>query len=99
MDRKKRLQLDDSTRNENGSVDNNNNNKRQKETLYDADNGVNRWTGRAYSARFYSLLETRQKLPVYQFREKLIHAVHANQIVIIEGETGSGKSTCVCVCV
>lgn len=39
-------------------------------------------------------LEQQQKaLPIYQQREKLIQAMHDNQILIVIGETGSGKST------
>lgn len=57
------------------------------------DEGVNPWTGEAFSARYHSILATRQKLPVYQFKEKLIECVKANQIVVVEGETGSGKTT------
>ena len=32
-------------------------------------------------------------LPVYKFMEELVEAVKKNQIVICEGETGSGKTT------
>jgi pre-mRNA-splicing factor ATP-dependent RNA helicase DHX15/PRP43 len=56
-------------------------------------NDVNPWTGNPFSARFYSILNTRQKLPVYQFKDKLIECVKENQIVVVEGETGSGKTT------
>ena len=52
----------------------------------------NPWTGLAYSARYFSILESRTKLPVYAFKQELIDAVRENQIVIVEGETGSGKS-------
>ncbi|KAE9420772.1 hypothetical protein Angca_003961 [Angiostrongylus cantonensis] len=37
--------------------------------------------------------ETRRSLPVYAFREQFIEAVRDHQILIIEGETGSGKTT------
>jgi pre-mRNA-splicing factor ATP-dependent RNA helicase DHX15/PRP43 len=53
----------------------------------------NRWTGRPYSAKYHSILKTRVKLPVYMFKEKLIESVRDNQIVVVEGETGSGKTT------
>lgn len=53
----------------------------------------NKWTGQIYSGRYYSILQTRRKLPVYQFKDRLIDAVKNNQIVIVEGETGSGKTT------
>lgn len=39
------------------------------------------------------LLEIREKLPIYQHKEKIIDYVMNNQVVVIIGETGSGKST------
>ena len=41
----------------------------------------------------HSLEETRRSLPVYPFRDDLIQAVRDHQVLIIEGETGSGKTT------
>lgn len=40
-----------------------------------------------------SLLEQRQSLPIFKLREQLIKAIHDNQILIVVGETGSGKTT------
>ncbi|KAJ5888791.1 hypothetical protein N7495_008832 [Penicillium taxi] len=40
-----------------------------------------------------SMEETRRSLPIYQFREQIIQAVHDHQVLIIVGETGSGKTT------
>ncbi|XP_076067983.1 ATP-dependent RNA helicase pea [Oratosquilla oratoria] len=40
-----------------------------------------------------SLLEQRQSLPIYKLRDELIKAVYENQILIVVGETGSGKTT------
>jgi pre-mRNA-splicing factor ATP-dependent RNA helicase DHX16 len=37
--------------------------------------------------------ETRKSLPMYQFREEILAAVAEHQILIIVGETGSGKTT------
>jgi pre-mRNA-splicing factor ATP-dependent RNA helicase DHX15/PRP43 len=48
----------------------------------------NPWTGRSYSQRYYSILETRTKLPVYQFKDELIKKILENQCVVVEGETG-----------
>ncbi|XP_072988672.1 pre-mRNA-splicing factor ATP-dependent RNA helicase DEAH1-like isoform X2 [Typha latifolia] len=39
------------------------------------------------------LQEERKKLPIYPYREKLLQAVHDHQVIIIVGETGSGKTT------
>eukprot|EP01087_Luapelamoeba_hula_P023884 TRINITY_DN8905_c0_g1_i1.p1 TRINITY_DN8905_c0_g1~~TRINITY_DN8905_c0_g1_i1.p1 ORF type:complete len:1059 (-),score=225.88 TRINITY_DN8905_c0_g1_i1:78-3254(-) len=40
-----------------------------------------------------ALQEVRCSLPVYQYREELLEAVRQHQILIIVGETGSGKTT------
>ncbi|KAN0082175.1 P-loop containing nucleoside triphosphate hydrolase protein [Elaphomyces granulatus] len=40
-----------------------------------------------------SLEETRKSLPIYQFRDQIIQAVANHQVLIIVGETGSGKTT------
>ena len=40
-----------------------------------------------------SIEETRKSLPIYQFRDQILQAVEDHQILIIVGETGSGKTT------
>lgn len=40
-----------------------------------------------------SILEQRQGLPIYKLRDELVKAVHDNQVLIVIGETGSGKTT------
>ncbi len=40
-----------------------------------------------------SLQETRRSLPIYSFRDALLDAIREHQVIIIEGETGSGKTT------
>lgn len=40
-----------------------------------------------------SIMEQRQSLPIYKLRDDLIKAVSDNQILIVIGETGSGKTT------
>ena len=54
---------------------------------------INPYTNTQYSVKYKQILSTRLKLPVYQFREKLLNAVENNQVVVVEGETGSGKTT------
>jgi len=83
--RKRRIDLGDDNNNQltNGvETDVTPNAKRSK--------AVNPWTGIPFTNRYYSILETRQKLPVYQFKDDLIEAVKKNQFVVVEGETGSG---------
>lgn len=40
-----------------------------------------------------SIEETRKSLPVYAYKKGFLQALEENQIIILEGETGSGKST------
>ncbi|MCJ1483422.1 hypothetical protein MMC06_003589 [Schaereria dolodes] len=40
-----------------------------------------------------SIADTRKSLPVYKVRDDLLEAVAAHQVLIIVGETGSGKTT------
>lgn len=40
-----------------------------------------------------SIQEVRQSLPVYTYREQLLEAIENFQVLIIVGETGSGKTT------
>ncbi|CAH1388645.1 unnamed protein product [Nezara viridula] len=37
--------------------------------------------------------ETQKSLPVYKFKNELVQAIKDHQVLIIEGETGSGKTT------
>ena len=40
-----------------------------------------------------SLQEARKTLPIYRFRQDLMNAIRDHQVLIIEGETGSGKTS------
>lgn len=40
-----------------------------------------------------SIKDQRESLPVFRFRSELIKAVHENQLLIVVGDTGSGKTT------
>ncbi|GMH30806.1 hypothetical protein Nepgr_032649 [Nepenthes gracilis] len=54
---------------------------------------INRWNGKEYSQRYFDILEKRKSLPVWQQKEEFLQALRANQILILVGETGSGKTT------
>eukprot|EP00818_Percolomonas_sp_WS_P005251 CAMPEP_0117441260 /NCGR_PEP_ID=MMETSP0759-20121206/3544_1 /TAXON_ID=63605 /ORGANISM="Percolomonas cosmopolitus, Strain WS" /LENGTH=724 /DNA_ID=CAMNT_0005233111 /DNA_START=343 /DNA_END=2517 /DNA_ORIENTATION=+ len=54
---------------------------------------VNRFTGLAFSDRFGTLLKQRRKLPVWKAVDKLDELVQENQITLLVGATGSGKTT------
>ncbi|KAF7053583.1 hypothetical protein CFC21_061471 [Triticum aestivum] len=40
-----------------------------------------------------SIQDQRQTLPIYKLKKELIQAVHDNQVLVVIGETGSGKTT------
>lgn len=40
-----------------------------------------------------SMQEVRRSLPIYPYRDDLLKAIQEHQILVIEGETGSGKTT------
>ncbi|KAM7274993.1 hypothetical protein ACFE04_016859 [Oxalis oulophora] len=40
-----------------------------------------------------SIQDQRQSLPIYKLKKDLIEAVHKNQVLVVIGETGSGKTT------
>jgi pre-mRNA-splicing factor ATP-dependent RNA helicase DHX15/PRP43 len=54
---------------------------------------TNYLTGKPYSQNYYTLLETRRRLPAYDSRHKLVALVQEYQVLILVGETGSGKTT------
>jgi len=54
---------------------------------------LNPYTFRPYSQNYYKILDKRVSLPVYQFLDDLKLKINSNQVVVVEGETGSGKTT------
>ena len=54
---------------------------------------VNPFTGSSYSARYYEILAKRKKLPVWEAQQDFRDLVEKYQVVILVGETGSGKTT------
>jgi ATP-dependent RNA helicase DHX29 len=51
------------------------------------------WAEKTSNPRFHYMLQSRMQLPMWSFREHVLRAVDENQVVIICGETGCGKST------
>lgn len=48
---------------------------------------------RSSEAEYQNLLRIRKRLPAWRYRDEVISAVKENQVTIISGETGCGKST------
>jgi len=40
-----------------------------------------------------SILDQRQSLPIYKLKDELMKAINDNQVLVVVGETGSGKTT------
>lgn len=53
----------------------------------------NCWTGRPYSQKFYEILSKRKNLPAWEAKEQLTLLLKDHQVIILQGETGSGKTT------
>ena len=43
--------------------------------------------------KYNNMQKIRNKLPAHGFREKLVECVRENQVVVVTGQTGCGKST------
>jgi pre-mRNA-splicing factor ATP-dependent RNA helicase DHX15/PRP43 len=54
---------------------------------------VNPWTGKPFSSNYRDILEKRVKLPVHKQRARFLDLIHSSQMLVLEGETGSGKTT------
>ena len=65
----------------------------KKQKINEEEEKYNYWTGKPYSKKYYDILEKRKLLPVWEAYDTLINLVQENQIVILQGETGSGKTT------
>lgn len=50
-------------------------------------------TGLEFSKRYFELLQIRNKLPVHDYLRDIIKSLKKNQVTVLEGETGSGKTT------
>mmetsp|Transcript_20968 Transcript_20968/g.37142 ORF Transcript_20968/g.37142 Transcript_20968/m.37142 type:complete len:700 (+) Transcript_20968:79-2178(+) len=54
---------------------------------------VNPLTNKPYSKRYYDILKIRKTLPVFNQLDELETMLKTSRVVVVEGETGSGKTT------
>ncbi len=54
---------------------------------------INSWTQRPYSQRYYDILAKRKTLPAFEAREQLCLLLKDHNVIVLQGETGSGKTT------
>ena len=57
------------------------------------DSTTNPHTLKPYSEKYYTILEKRKDLPVWEQKDQFIENFKKNQVIVLEGETGSGKTT------
>jgi ATP-dependent RNA helicase DHX29 len=53
----------------------------------------NIWQKKSSTPRYQKMLQSRMQLPMWNFRQQVVEAVDREQVVIVCGETGCGKST------
>lgn len=54
---------------------------------------LNPLNGQRYSSRYFKLLRSRKKLPIWQQRQDFMDLFKKSRVVVLVGETGSGKTT------
>ena len=59
----------------------------------DGSEGVNPLNGKRYSEKYFKILKTRKALPVYSFLDQIRERLQHDRVIVVEGETGSGKTT------
>lgn len=53
----------------------------------------NPFTGDKFSQKYFDILKVRHELPIHQQRKEFLDMFHSTQIMVLVGETGSGKTT------
>jgi pre-mRNA-splicing factor ATP-dependent RNA helicase DHX15/PRP43 len=56
-------------------------------------NDINPINNKPYSERYNQILEQRKKLPAWDAKEQLFMLMQKHQCIVLQGETGSGKTT------
>jgi pre-mRNA-splicing factor ATP-dependent RNA helicase DHX15/PRP43 len=54
---------------------------------------INPLSNEPYSEQYFKILKQRQSLPAFDTKDTFVKTVRENDIVIVQGETGSGKTT------
>jgi pre-mRNA-splicing factor ATP-dependent RNA helicase DHX15/PRP43 len=56
-------------------------------------NNINAYTKKQLSSKYFDILEGRLKLPVHSFKDEFLRLYRSTQLLLLVGETGSGKTT------
>lgn len=57
------------------------------------ENVINPLTNKPYSKNYFDILKKRRTLPAYEAKEEILKLIMQNQVTVLQGETGSGKTT------
>ncbi|CAF1107721.1 unnamed protein product [Rotaria sordida] len=58
-----------------------------------SNSNINRFTMQPYSQQYHELYKKRRQLPVWEYKEAFMSTLQKNQVTVLVGETGSGKTT------
>ncbi|CAC9538856.1 ATP-dependent RNA helicase-like protein [Leishmania infantum JPCM5] len=67
--------------------------KRPEVAVCTSSSALSPFTRQPFSARYRQLLQSRQRLPVFEKRHLIQETVRTNSVTLLVGETGSGKTT------
>ena len=67
--------------------------RQETPNLLPCDNIKALWASKSSTTTYQRMLTSRMNLPIWNFKNELLNTITHNQIVIICGETGCGKST------
>ncbi len=54
---------------------------------------MNPYTGKPYSQKYFEILDKRRQLPVWEQKDQFLEMIRNTQVMVLVGETGSGKTT------
>ena len=54
---------------------------------------LNPLNGCSYSNKYFDILKKRMQLPVWEYKNSFMTTLNENQVTVLVGETGSGKTT------
>jgi pre-mRNA-splicing factor ATP-dependent RNA helicase DHX15/PRP43 len=72
---------------------NNSNKSKEYNNMSQSNSTINRFTMQNYSHQYFELLNKRRQLPVWEYKEAFMATLEKNQVTVLVGETGSGKTT------
>ncbi|CAF3656713.1 unnamed protein product [Rotaria socialis] len=72
---------------------NNSNKSKDFNTMSHSTPAINRFTQQKYSQQYLELLKKRRQLPVWEYKDAFMATLEKNQVTVLVGETGSGKTT------